>query len=173
MLPPAGTQPRIRNIKLVSVSDNAALAVIVTDAGVVRDAVIRVSEELDQDALYSVSRTLTGELAGKTLSEAVERMPELIRSMQSAGVHVIEVRSYDVSVFSYCRSNGYLLQIPEVWKDLDQGMKPVPCQWDFAVDYGFFYRRDADAHVGEFIRFAETWLIAHPDILNPITAGGL
>ncbi|MBQ7137955.1 MAG: heat-inducible transcription repressor HrcA [Clostridia bacterium] len=83
VLPPTGTQPRIRNIQLVSVSDNAALAVIVTDAGVVRDAVIRVSEELDQDALYSVSRTLTGELAGKTLSEAVERMPEIIRSMQS------------------------------------------------------------------------------------------
>ena len=83
VLPPTGTQPKIRNIQLVSVSDNAALAVIVTDAGVVRDAVIRVSEELDQDALYSVSRTLTGELAGKTLSEAVERMPEIIRGMQS------------------------------------------------------------------------------------------
>ena len=83
VLPPTGSQPRIRNIQLVSVSDNAALAVIVTDAGVVRDAVIHVSEELDQDALYSVSRTLTSELAGKTLSEAVERMPEIIRGMQS------------------------------------------------------------------------------------------
>ncbi|MBP3657532.1 MAG: LysR family transcriptional regulator [Clostridia bacterium] len=107
-----------------------------------------------------------------TITRALSpQQKELIRIMQSAGVHVVEVRSYDVSVFGYCRSNGYLLQIPEVWKDLDQGMKPIPCQWDFAVDYGFFYRRDADAHVGEFIRFAETWLNAHPDILHPITAG--
>lgn len=83
VLPPTGSQPKIRNIQLVSVSDNAALAVIVTDAGVVRDAVIRVSEELDQDALYSVSRTLTDELAGKTLQEAVDRMPEIIHGMQS------------------------------------------------------------------------------------------
>lgn len=83
VLPPTGSQPKIRNIQLVSVSDNAALAVIVTDAGVVRDAVIRVSEELDQDALYSVSRTLTDELAGKTLQEAADRMPEIIRGMQS------------------------------------------------------------------------------------------
>ncbi len=83
VLPPTGSQPRIRNIQLVSVSENAALAVIVTDAGVVRDAVVRVSEELDQDALYSVSRTLTDELAGKTLQEAVERMPEIIAGMQS------------------------------------------------------------------------------------------
>ncbi|MGN1367270.1 MAG: heat-inducible transcriptional repressor HrcA [Aristaeellaceae bacterium] len=83
VLPPTGAQPKIRNIQLVSVAENAALAVIVTDAGLVRDAVIRVSEELDQDALYTVSRTLTRELAGKTLSEAVERMPELIGRMQS------------------------------------------------------------------------------------------
>ena len=83
VLPPTGSQPKIRNIQLVSVDDNAALAVIVTDAGVVRDAVIRVSEELDQDALYSISRTLTAELAGKTLQEATERMPEIIRSMQN------------------------------------------------------------------------------------------
>ncbi len=83
VLPPTGTQPKIRNIQLVSVSDNAALAVIVTDAGIVRDAVIHVSEELDQDALYAVSRTLTGELAGKTLQEAVERMPKIIGGMQS------------------------------------------------------------------------------------------
>ncbi len=82
VLPPQGSQPKIRNIQLVSVADNAALAVIVTDAGVVRDAVIHVSEELDQDALYSVSRTLTGELAGKTLPEAMERIPEIIGRMQ-------------------------------------------------------------------------------------------
>ncbi len=82
VLPPSGTQPRIRNIQLVSVSDTAALAVIVTDAGVVRDAVIRVSEELDQDALYAVSRTLTEELAGRTLQDAVERIPDIIARMQ-------------------------------------------------------------------------------------------
>ncbi len=83
VLPPSGVQPRIRNIQLVSVSDTAALAVIVTDAGVVRDAVIRVSEELDQDALYTVSRTLTEELAGQTLQEAVDRIPGIIARMQS------------------------------------------------------------------------------------------
>ncbi len=83
VLPPSGVQPRIRNIQLVSVSDTAALAVIVTDAGVVRDAVIRVSEELDQDALYTVSRTLTSELAGQTLTEAVEHIPGIIARMQS------------------------------------------------------------------------------------------
>ena len=83
VLPPTGTQPRIRNIQLVSVADNAALVVIVTDAGVVRDSVIHVSEELDSDALYSISRTLTQELTGRTLSEAVERIPQLMSRMNA------------------------------------------------------------------------------------------
>ncbi|MBQ8201153.1 MAG: heat-inducible transcription repressor HrcA [Clostridia bacterium] len=83
VLPPTGSQPRIRNIQLVSVSDTAALVVIVTDAGIVRDAVIRVSEELDSDSLYSISRTLTQELNGRTLSEAVEQIPQLMARMQA------------------------------------------------------------------------------------------
>ncbi len=83
VLPPSGSQPRIRNIQLVSVADNAALVVIVTDAGIVRDAVIRVSEELDADALYSISRSLTAELSGATLAEAVERMPVLMERMKT------------------------------------------------------------------------------------------
>ena len=83
VLPPTGSQPRIRNIQLVSVADNAALVVIVTDAGVVRDAVIQVSEELDADALYAISRTLTGELAGQTLTEAVEKLPQLMARMKA------------------------------------------------------------------------------------------
>ncbi len=83
VLPPTGTQPKIRNIQLVSVADNAALVIIVTDAGVVRDAVIHVSEELDSDALYAISRTLTSELAGRTLQEAVEQIPQLMARMKT------------------------------------------------------------------------------------------
>ena len=82
VLPPTGRQPRIRTIQLVSVTDTSALVVIVTDAGIVRDAVIRVSEELDSDALYAISRTLTTELGGATLQEAVERIPQLMARMQ-------------------------------------------------------------------------------------------
>lgn len=82
VLPPMGNQPRIRNIQLVSVADNAALVVIVTDAGVVRDSVIRVSEALDSDALYAISRSLTQELQGSTLHDAVEKMPQIMARMQ-------------------------------------------------------------------------------------------
>ena len=82
VLPPTGNEPRIRTIQLVPVSDTSALTVIVTDAGIVRDTVIRVSDQLDSDTLYAISRTLTQELSGRTLHEAVERMPGIIARMQ-------------------------------------------------------------------------------------------
>lgn len=82
VLPPTGRQPRIRTIQLVPVSDTSALTVIVTDAGVVRDAIIRVSDQLDGDTLYAISKTLTAELSGMTLHEAVECMPGIIGRMQ-------------------------------------------------------------------------------------------
>ena len=82
VLPPTGPQPRIRTLQLVPVSSTSALVVIVTDSGIVRDTVIRVSEQLDSDALYSISKTLTKELAGHTLKEAVELFPHITARMQ-------------------------------------------------------------------------------------------
>lgn len=82
VLPPSGIQPRIRNLQLVPVSDTGALVVIVTDSGIVRDTVVRVSRHLDADALYAISRTLTETLKGHTLSEALELMPLITQQLR-------------------------------------------------------------------------------------------
>ena len=71
---PKGTEMRIRNLQFVPVSSTSALVVIVTDSGIVRDAVIRVGEDMDADTLYAISRMLTQRLAGHTLSEARKMM---------------------------------------------------------------------------------------------------
>ena len=81
VLPPKGKEPRLRTVQLVPVADNMALVVIATDSGVVRDNVVRISPDLDQDTLYTISRSLTRELQGKTLSEACEMLPEIIGRM--------------------------------------------------------------------------------------------
>lgn len=75
VLSPKGEQPRIQTIQLVPVSSETALVVIVTDQGMVRDSVIRVGGQMDSDTLYVISRSLTDELRGTTLTEACERMP--------------------------------------------------------------------------------------------------
>lgn len=83
VLPPTGPQPRIRTLQLVPVSSTAALVVIVTDSGIVRDTVIRVSDQLDSDALYSISKMLTEALGGHTLQEALELLPTLTGNMHA------------------------------------------------------------------------------------------
>ena len=62
---------RIRHVQLVPVADRTALMVIVTNAGIVKDAVIRVPEGLDADDLYSISRVLTLGLADTPLEAAL------------------------------------------------------------------------------------------------------
>ncbi|MBR3765461.1 MAG: heat-inducible transcription repressor HrcA [Clostridia bacterium] len=125
VLPPTGSQPRIRNIQLVSVSDNAALVVIVTDAGVVKDAVIRVSEELDSDALYSISRSLTAELSGSTLTEAVERIPLLMERMRAQaelieGIgDVMQQRGEDIRPHVAIGGTANMLSYPE-YSDMEK-----------------------------------------------------
>lgn len=70
VMSPKGTELRVRNVQLVPVSSSSALLVIVTDGGIMRDAVIRVGGEMDVEALYAISRMLTDRLSGRTLSEA-------------------------------------------------------------------------------------------------------
>jgi len=82
VLPPKAKQPRMQTVQLVSVSPDTALVVIVTDAGVIRDSVIRMSEAVDSDTLYAVSRALTEELRGHTLAESCEMLPGMIERMR-------------------------------------------------------------------------------------------
>ncbi|MBR6185613.1 MAG: heat-inducible transcription repressor HrcA [Clostridia bacterium] len=65
---------RVSCLQLVPMPRGSALLVIVTDTGAIRDTVIRVSENLDGDALYAISRTLTEHLAGRTLQEVQEML---------------------------------------------------------------------------------------------------
>lgn len=82
VLPPKGSQPRLRTIQLVPVSSGVALAVIVTDSGIIRDNVIRIGMEMDDDTLYNISRALTEELRGLSLQEVCETIPRLIERMR-------------------------------------------------------------------------------------------
>ena len=100
-------------------------------------------EDLRQATLVTIARGLS------------PIMRQLADELSSKGVSIIEVPSYDISVFSFCQTNGYLLQIPDVWKDLYQGMKPIPCAWDYSLPYGFFYRRKSSPSTLAFIGFTK------------------
>ena len=80
--PPRSPEPHIRNLQLVPVSTKSALVVVVTDSGIVRDALIQIDEGLDADALYSISKMLTEKLTGKTFKTALETIADLLPGMQ-------------------------------------------------------------------------------------------
>jgi heat-inducible transcriptional repressor len=72
---------RVATLQLIPMPRGSALLVIVTDTGAIRDTVIRVSENLDGDALYAISRMLTERLAGSTLQEVQEMLGAYSRQM--------------------------------------------------------------------------------------------
>lgn len=73
---------RIKHVQLVPVAERTALMIIVTSAGIVKDAVIRVPEGLDDDDLYSISRMLTQKLADKPLEAVRQAFSEMLRSAE-------------------------------------------------------------------------------------------
>ena len=73
---------RIKHVQLVPVADRTALMVIVTNAGIVKDAVIRVPEGMDADDLYTISRMLTQKLADKPLEAVRQAFSEMLRNAE-------------------------------------------------------------------------------------------
>jgi len=82
---PKQTHLRVSTLQLIPMPRGAALLVIITDTGAIRDTVIRVSENLDGDALYAISRMLTERLAGRTLQEVQEMLGAYSRQMDADG----------------------------------------------------------------------------------------
>lgn len=81
MAPQAETL-RIRRVQLVPLSETSALAVVVTTSGIVRDAVIRVPEGLSPDHLYEISRMLTEQLNGLSLSQVRQKFALMFRDLK-------------------------------------------------------------------------------------------
>ena len=74
---------RIKHVQLVPVAEGTALMIIVTNLGIVKDAVIRVPEGLDSDDLYSISRMLTDRLANKPLEAVRQTFADLLRDAEN------------------------------------------------------------------------------------------
>ena len=73
---------RIRHVQLVPVAERTALMVIVTNVGIVKDAVIRVPDNLDADDLYVISQMLTRNLADKPLEAVRQAFSEMLRNAE-------------------------------------------------------------------------------------------
>ena len=73
----------IRHLQLVPISDNSALAVLVTDAGVIRDTPIAFNTAVTPEQLEDVSKALNNIFAGRRLtSEDLNIHSEIMQELQ-------------------------------------------------------------------------------------------
>ena len=85
MMPDMATN-RLRHLQLVPLSEGKALSIIVTDAGVARDAIIDIPKDMTPDELETLSRTITQRCYNcrmTTVSELLMR--EIGAELQSRG----------------------------------------------------------------------------------------
>ena len=73
MMPESDTN-RLRHLQLVPLADGFALVVVVTDAGVARDSVIRVPADMSSDELDRISRAISQRFFNCRMSEVGEKM---------------------------------------------------------------------------------------------------
>lgn len=74
---PTAQDLTIKRIQLVPVTEDSALMVIVTSAGLVKERVIPVPDGAEGDQLYRLSKMLTERLSGCRLNDARDKLSEL------------------------------------------------------------------------------------------------
>ena len=88
VLVPQLSSMKLKRITLIPVSDGKAMAVVVTNTGVTKNAMINVPESLSPDDIDKISKLITQKLEGHKLGEAIEEVLPSIRSEvgEQAGV---------------------------------------------------------------------------------------
>lgn len=93
VLPPQTRNIRYQQIRLIPVTRGRALAVFVTDGGLVKDVLIPIPEEMDERYLETVSNALTEQMRGKTiqdLPQVVERLRGQVKNGEGVFRSLIE-----------------------------------------------------------------------------------
>jgi len=83
ILSPTLDRSLLKHIELVRIGDKRVLAVLVTEAGLVRDKTIELNYNLKGSQLYKVSSLLNKKLSGLPLSQIREKMNKIIEQESS------------------------------------------------------------------------------------------
>ena len=123
---PSPAKAKVLRVQIVPVSSGTAMLIIVTSAGIVKDAVINIPEGLSADHLYGISRMLTERLAGQPIESVRQIFADIIRdmgnerkllaeTMQVIEENIAAVDDRDV----YVGGSANLLNYPE-YSDVDK-----------------------------------------------------
>jgi len=122
---PSSPEPHIKRLQLISVSEQMAMVVIITDAGIIRDAMIGIDEGIDNDTLYAISNFLTEKLSGLTFVQALSAINDLLPKMGTKqklmhGIEALARQSSQKTAPSYTvGGSGNILSYPE-YSDIEK-----------------------------------------------------
>ena len=54
-----------------------------------------------------------------------------------------------------CVVNGYVLQMPLSGEHAHSEMVAIPCDWDYTLPYGLYYKKNSSPLVKQFIDFVK------------------
>lgn len=80
VLVPQLSSMRVKRISLIPVTQGTAMAVVVTDTGVTKNAMINIPESLSPEDIEKISKLITEKLDGFRLNEAIESVLPTIRA---------------------------------------------------------------------------------------------
>lgn len=72
---------QVKRIQFVPVTDTTALMILVTTAGIVKDAVIQIPRGMTADHLYVISKTLTDRLSDQPIARVREIFEQMVGEM--------------------------------------------------------------------------------------------
>lgn len=75
---PQAHSVHIKRVQLVPLTENAALLILVTDQGLIKDTVIPIDRHLGEDHLHEIGKMLTEQLAGVTTANVRSKLQEII-----------------------------------------------------------------------------------------------
>ncbi|HOV70500.1 MAG TPA: HrcA family transcriptional regulator, partial [Clostridia bacterium] len=88
----------IKHVQLVRVSEDKALLIVVTDAGIVKDIVISIPQDLENDIIYQASKLMNANFVGKNTIQIRDMYLNVINAVHDYRLFFQEI----MSVFDRC-----------------------------------------------------------------------
>lgn len=132
VLPPKRVSSRFKNVTFVRINKDSVLTVLVSVAGVTRNKLVHVSEDLSQTALNSMSNYLNRRFSGMSLEEMKLRVEaDLDRDLESFDLWMKAALNLGKRMFDgpdsdevYVEGGSRFLEMPEFMADLE-GMRGI------------------------------------------------
>ena len=111
--------------------------------------------------LAGKSRISLSDLRGERLAYVRRGVDEALDATRNFIEHnekeitLVDFDIFDETVFSACRLNCCLVQMPLCLQDICTDFVPIACDWECSQPYGFLYVSNPPEHIRRFVEFAE------------------